>query len=129
MLRRLIPKQCELKNECNIALLSNKHVLIRASTIEDYVNLLSKPVFYIIHRGWTYPIRTLKWDPMFNPKEETTTIIAWISFLALPLDFFGEESCVFISSSGRKANTRRHGNKKSNKAKLCESKSRSGSYN
>ncbi|KAH0658017.1 hypothetical protein KY289_026765 [Solanum tuberosum] len=43
-LRKLIPKQCELKGDCNIGLLSNRHVLIRATLLEDYVHLLSKPV-------------------------------------------------------------------------------------
>ncbi|KAG5575874.1 hypothetical protein H5410_056008 [Solanum commersonii] len=42
-LRKIIPKQCDLKGKCNIGLLSNRHVLIRASNLEDYVNLLSKP--------------------------------------------------------------------------------------
>ncbi|KAG5632628.1 hypothetical protein H5410_004345 [Solanum commersonii] len=75
-LRRLIPKQCELKGDCNIGLLSNRHVLIRATLLEDYVHLLSIPAFYISHKNWSFPMRTLKWDPMFNPEEETTTTIA-----------------------------------------------------
>jgi len=75
-LRKLIPKQCELKGECNIGLLSNKYVLIRATLLEDYVHLLSKPAFYITQNNWSFPMRTLKWDPMFNPEEETTTAIA-----------------------------------------------------
>lgn len=33
-MRKLIPKQCELKGECNIALLSNRYILIRASCLE-----------------------------------------------------------------------------------------------
>lgn len=40
-LRKLIAKQCELKGECKIGLLSNRHVLIRASCLENYVNLFS----------------------------------------------------------------------------------------
>ncbi|KAG5595536.1 hypothetical protein H5410_036768 [Solanum commersonii] len=56
-LRRLIPKQCELKGDYKIGLLSNRH-----------------------------------WEPMFNPDEETTTIIAWISFPSLPPNFFGKET-------------------------------------
>ncbi|KAG5597386.1 hypothetical protein H5410_038618 [Solanum commersonii] len=48
-LRKLIPKQCELKGEVNIGLLCNRYVLIRASLLEDYVKLLSKPQFYITH--------------------------------------------------------------------------------
>ncbi|PHU07627.1 hypothetical protein BC332_24116 [Capsicum chinense] len=44
-----------------------------------------------MHIGWTYLMRTLKWDPMFNPEEETTTAIAWISFPVLPPNFFRKE--------------------------------------
>ncbi|WMV09668.1 hypothetical protein MTR67_003053 [Solanum verrucosum] len=49
-LRKLIPKQCELKEDCNIGLLSNRHVLIKTTLLEDYVNLLSKPAFYITQK-------------------------------------------------------------------------------
>lgn len=42
-LRRLIPKQCELKEEVNIGSLSKRHILIRVTKIEDYAHLLSKP--------------------------------------------------------------------------------------
>ncbi|XP_049399858.1 uncharacterized protein LOC125863933 [Solanum stenotomum] len=91
-LRRLIPKQCELKGDCNICLLSNRHVLIRSTLLEDYVHLLSKPAFYINQQNGSYPMQTLKWDPMFNPEEETTTAIAWISFPSLLPNFFGNET-------------------------------------
>lgn len=47
-LRNLIPNQCDLKGECSIGLLSNKHILIRTSLLEDYVNLLSKPAFILV---------------------------------------------------------------------------------
>lgn len=50
-LSNLVLKQCELKGDVNIGLLSNGYVLIRASRLEDYVNLLSKPTFYIAHRN------------------------------------------------------------------------------
>ncbi|TMW89850.1 hypothetical protein EJD97_016553 [Solanum chilense] len=36
-------------------------------------------------------MRTLKWDPVLNPEEDTTTTIAWISFPSLPPNHFGEE--------------------------------------
>ncbi|KAG5605619.1 hypothetical protein H5410_027111 [Solanum commersonii] len=84
--KRLIPKQCELKWECTIGLLSNRHILIRASLLEDYVHLLSKPAFYITHQNWSYPMRTFKWEPMFNPEEETTTAADFIP--SLPPNFF-----------------------------------------
>ncbi|WMV54243.1 hypothetical protein MTR67_047628 [Solanum verrucosum] len=88
-LRKLIPKQCELKGDCNIRLLSNRHVLIRATLLEDYIHLLSKPAFYITQNKWSYPMRTLKWDSLFNPEAKTTTTIAWISFPSLPPNCFG----------------------------------------
>lgn len=69
-LKKIIPKQCELKGDCTIGLLSNRYILIRVTLLEDYVHLLSKPALYIAHHGRSYPMRTLKWDPMFNPEEE-----------------------------------------------------------
>lgn len=50
-LRRIVPKQCDLKGEVNIGLLSNRYILIRETLMEDYVNLLSKPQFYIMHKN------------------------------------------------------------------------------
>ncbi|KAH0666514.1 hypothetical protein KY285_027720 [Solanum tuberosum] len=98
-LRKFIPKQCELKGEVNIGLLCNRYVLIRASLLEDYVKLLSKSQFYITHNHWSYPMRTLKWDPLFDPKEETTTAIAWISFPSLPPNFFGKETIFSMAAA------------------------------
>ncbi|KAK4733162.1 hypothetical protein R3W88_007423 [Solanum pinnatisectum] len=108
-MRKLIPKQCELKREVNIGLLTNKCVLIRESLLEDYVKLLSKPQFYITYNHWSYPMRTLKWDPLFDPEEETTTAMAWISFLSLPSNFFGKET-IFYANSNWKTFTGRFGN-------------------
>lgn len=42
-LRRLIPKQCELKGEVNIGLLSNRNILIRETRMEYYVHFLLEP--------------------------------------------------------------------------------------
>lgn len=89
--RKLIPKQCELKRDVNIGLLSNRYVVIRMTILEDYVTLSSKPQFYITQNKWSYPMRTLKWDPMFNPEKKTSVAIAWISFLALPPNFSGRK--------------------------------------
>ncbi|KAK4723627.1 hypothetical protein R3W88_026406 [Solanum pinnatisectum] len=101
-LQKLIPKQCEMRGECNIGLLSNRHVLIRTSCLEDYVSLLSKPAYYLSHRGWSYPIRTLKYDPMFDPKKETSRAIAWISFPALPPNFFIKEVVFSLAAAAEK---------------------------
>ncbi|KAK4729937.1 hypothetical protein R3W88_022925 [Solanum pinnatisectum] len=98
-LRKLIPKQCELKGDVNIGLLSNRYVLIRTTLLEDYVTLLSKLQFYITQNYWSYPMRTLKWDPMFDPEEETSIAIAWISFPVLPPNFFGKEAIFLLASA------------------------------
>lgn len=34
---------------------------------------------------------TFKWDPLFDPEEETSIAVAWISLPALPPNFFGKE--------------------------------------
>ncbi|KAH0749597.1 hypothetical protein KY290_028829 [Solanum tuberosum] len=44
-------------------------------------------------------MRTLKWDPMFDPEEETTTTIAWISFPSLPSNFFGRETVFSLAAA------------------------------
>ncbi|WMV11230.1 hypothetical protein MTR67_004615 [Solanum verrucosum] len=44
-LRRTIPGQCGIKSECTIGVLDTRHVLIRLTTIEDYVQLLSSTAF------------------------------------------------------------------------------------
>ncbi|KAG5580239.1 hypothetical protein H5410_050866 [Solanum commersonii] len=47
-------------------------------------------------------MRTLKWDPLFDPEEETTTAIAWISFPSLPPNFFGKETIIsMVAAVGR----------------------------
>ncbi|WMV30685.1 hypothetical protein MTR67_024070 [Solanum verrucosum] len=102
VLKKLISKQCELKGECKIGLLSYRHVLIRVTLMEDYVHLLSKPAFYIAQRNCSFPMRTLKWDPMFNPEEETTIAIAWISFPTLPPNFFGRETMFSLATAAGK---------------------------
>lgn len=67
--------------------------------LEDYVHLLSKPAFYITQRGKCLPMRTLKWDPIFNPGAETTMVVAWILFTGLPPNFFGEEALFSLASA------------------------------
>lgn len=66
-------------------------MLIRETIFEDYVNMLSKHVFYITHKNWFYTMRTLKWDPLFHPEEDPSTTITWIFFPSLPQNFFGKE--------------------------------------
>lgn len=44
-------------------------------------------------------MRTLKWDPMFNPDKEISTVIACISFPTLSPIFFGEEVVLSLTSA------------------------------
>lgn len=44
-------------------------------------------------------MRTLKWDPLFNPKAETTIVVAWISLSSLPPNFFGKETIFSIAAA------------------------------
>lgn len=82
--RKVIPTQYELKGDCNIRVLGMRHMMIRASNMEDYVKLLSKPIIYLLHKQWNNPLRTFKLDPMFDPEEESSTEIIWICFPSLP---------------------------------------------
>ncbi|KAH0640411.1 hypothetical protein KY285_036997 [Solanum tuberosum] len=44
-------------------------------------------------------MRTFKWDPLFDPEEETTTAIAWISLPTLPPNFFGKETIFSLAAA------------------------------
>ncbi|KAH0675432.1 hypothetical protein KY290_024485 [Solanum tuberosum] len=75
-LRKAIPGQCGIKSECTIGVLDTRHILIRLTTMEDYVHLLSSSAFYIKAKESYWQMRTLKWDPWFEPDVETTIGIA-----------------------------------------------------
>ncbi|XP_060210748.1 uncharacterized protein LOC132637715 [Lycium barbarum] len=44
-------------------------------------------------------MRTLKWDPWFDPEEETKIAIAWISFPSLPPNYFVKEAVFSLAST------------------------------
>ncbi|KAG5611236.1 hypothetical protein H5410_022517 [Solanum commersonii] len=46
-LRRTIPGQCGIKSECTIGVLDTRHILIRLTSLEDYVHPLSTIAFYV----------------------------------------------------------------------------------
>uniref|UniRef100_A0A0V0IDF8 Putative ovule protein n=1 Tax=Solanum chacoense TaxID=4108 RepID=A0A0V0IDF8_SOLCH len=98
-LRRSIPGQCGIKSECTIGVLDTRHILIRLTTMEDYVQLLSTAAFYIKAKENYWQMRTLKWDTWFEPEVETTIGVAWISFPDLPPNFFAKEAIFSIASA------------------------------
>ncbi|KAF3685459.1 hypothetical protein FXO37_00601 [Capsicum annuum] len=64
-----------------------------------YVRSLSTTAYYIKAKDRLWQIRTLKWDPWFEPNIETTLGVAWISLPDLPPNFFAKESIFSITST------------------------------
>lgn len=44
-------------------------------------------------------MQTLKWEPMFDSEEETSTSIAWTSFPSLPPNFFVKEAVFSLAAA------------------------------
>ncbi|KAH0746168.1 hypothetical protein KY285_007825 [Solanum tuberosum] len=98
-LRRIIPLQCGVKGGCQIVLFLSKHILIRLTEHEDFINIISKDAFYITCKdGYSYLMRTLMYDFRFKVNEETSMAMAWISFPNLLPTFFVKE-CLFSLAS------------------------------
>ena len=76
VLRKIIPSQCGIKSQCIIGVLDERHILIRLHAIEDYIQLLSRIAFYIGSMDRYWQMRTLKWDPWFEPDVQTTIGVA-----------------------------------------------------
>nr|XP_009779392.1 PREDICTED: uncharacterized protein LOC104228608 [Nicotiana sylvestris] len=79
-LRQIISKQFDVKGYCNIGQLEYRHILIRFDLFEDFVQPLS------ISTG-------------FNPREETSRAVVWISLPDLPANFFAKRSLMSIASA------------------------------
>ncbi|KAG5611591.1 hypothetical protein H5410_022872 [Solanum commersonii] len=65
-LRKAIPKQHGIKCECVIGVLDSRHILIRLSLLEDYVQLQSTTWYYVKAKEMYWQMQTLKWDPWFE---------------------------------------------------------------
>ncbi|KAG5598677.1 hypothetical protein H5410_030047 [Solanum commersonii] len=88
-LRKLIPSQCGIKGECQIGFFRNRHVLIRLTLMEDFVNLTSRDAYFITDKkGYSYQMRPLIYDSPFKVDEETTKAMTWISFPNLLPTYF-----------------------------------------
>lgn len=91
--------QCGIKDECTRGVLDARHILFRLEGLEDYVQLLSTAAYYIKTKDMYWQMRTLKWDPWFEPDIETTIGVAWISMFDLPPIFFAKEAIFSIASA------------------------------
>ncbi|KAH0650153.1 hypothetical protein KY284_030065 [Solanum tuberosum] len=99
-LRLNIPKQCDIKGDCQIGLLHNKYILIRLSKQVDFINLISKGAYYIGYKDvYSYRMRTLIYDARFQINEETTKALAWISFPNLLPTYFVKECLYSLASA------------------------------
>uniref|UniRef100_M1B2P1 DUF4283 domain-containing protein n=1 Tax=Solanum tuberosum TaxID=4113 RepID=M1B2P1_SOLTU len=99
-LRTLIPKQCGTKGDCQVGYLRNRHILIRFNLLEDFVNIMSKGVYYFNDKeGYNYQMRSLIYDAKFKVAEETTQAMAWISFPNLLPTFFVKEVLFSLAST------------------------------
>ncbi|KAH0658439.1 hypothetical protein KY289_027187 [Solanum tuberosum] len=75
-IRKIVPLQYEIKAECKMDFLRDRHVLIRLTTMEDCVHIMLKPAYFLRAKDGFYQMRSLKWEPWFNPEVETTMTLA-----------------------------------------------------
>ncbi|KAG5610940.1 hypothetical protein H5410_022221 [Solanum commersonii] len=85
--------QLKVKGDCRIGFLRNHHILMRFNLIKDFINGMSKNVYYINDKdGYSYQMRPLIYDAKFKIEEETSQAMAWISFPDLKPTLFMKES-------------------------------------
>ncbi|KAH0709547.1 hypothetical protein KY284_010974 [Solanum tuberosum] len=88
-LRKLLPKQFDVKGNCNIGQLDFRHLLIRFDLCEDFVQFDGEEYFF----------KKKLWMPSFNPKEETPKAWVWILLPELPTDLFARRSLLSIATA------------------------------
>jgi len=99
-LRTILPHQCNIKGECKIGLLRNRHILIRLDQKADFINLMSKSIYYTLAKdGYSYSMRPQIYDAKFKVDEETTQAMAWISFPDLKPTYFVREALFSLATA------------------------------
>ncbi|KAK4726688.1 hypothetical protein R3W88_031605 [Solanum pinnatisectum] len=86
VLRSILPKHFGSKGNCLIGLLAPRQILLRFYQYEDYVLRSTNVGFF-------------PWSIGYNPKEETTLTVVWISLPNLSLDLFAKKSLLSIASA------------------------------
>ncbi|XP_070040337.1 uncharacterized protein [Nicotiana tomentosiformis] len=97
-IRKNFPSQFDVQGRGNVGQLEYRHLLVRFDLYNDYVQFLSRSTGYRKSKGDGYFFRTFSWTLGFNPKEETSMAVVWISFLGLPPNCFGNRSLMSIAS-------------------------------
>ncbi|KAG5600333.1 hypothetical protein H5410_031703 [Solanum commersonii] len=98
VLRSILPKHLGTKGICLIGLLGPRQILLRFDQYEDYVLALSSSVNYLLYNGEEYQCRVFPWSIGYNPKEETTLAVVWISLPNLSPNLFAKKSPLSIAS-------------------------------
>ncbi|KAH0692463.1 hypothetical protein KY285_019560 [Solanum tuberosum] len=99
VLRSILPKHLGTKGNCLIGLLAPRQILLRFDQYEDYVLALSRSVNYLLYNGEEHQCRVFPWSIGYNPKEETTLAVVWISLPNLSPDLFAKKSLLSIASA------------------------------
>ncbi|KAH0642842.1 hypothetical protein KY289_033816 [Solanum tuberosum] len=99
VLRSILPKHLGTKGNCLIGLLAPRQVLLRFDQYEDYVLALSSSVNYLLYNGEEHQCRVFPWSIGYNPKEETTLAVIWISLPNSSPDLFAKKSLLSIASA------------------------------
>ncbi|WMV10680.1 hypothetical protein MTR67_004065 [Solanum verrucosum] len=99
VLRSILPKHLGTKGNCLIGLLAPRQILLRFDQYEDYVLALSRSVNYLLYNGEKHQCRIFPWSIGYNPTEETTLAVVWISLPNLSPDLFVKKSLLSIASA------------------------------
>ncbi|XP_059315700.1 uncharacterized protein LOC132066396 [Lycium ferocissimum] len=84
---------------CLIGLLAPRQILLRFDQYEDFVLALSRSLTICSTDGQEHQYRVFPWSIGFNPKEETTKAVVWISLPDLSPDLFAKKSLLSIASA------------------------------
>ncbi|KAG5576207.1 hypothetical protein H5410_056341 [Solanum commersonii] len=98
VLRPILPKHLGTKGNCLIGLLAPRQILLRFDQHEDYVLALSRSVNYLLYNGEEHQCRVFPWSIGYNPKEETSLAMVWISLLNLSPNLFAKKFLLSIVS-------------------------------
>lgn len=97
-LKTTLLQKLGVKGKCLVGLRAHHHLLLRFDLYEDFVAVLSKQVGYFQFNGKQHQFITFPWSQWFDPKEETSKALVWISFPGLPTNLFAKKALLSIDS-------------------------------
>lgn len=94
-----MPKLFQVNGKCNIGQLEYRHIFVRFDLFEDFAKVVSRSSGYVQSRGEDFFFKTFPWTMGFNPREETSKAVVWISLPNLPANLFASKSLLCIASA------------------------------